>query len=319
MSEANFSHRLFRHLGNSRHLGFLVLVLVLHFVLIACDSTPVEEESESLQQTETAKPDDPVVVNTDDQDPPEISLNVGAYPTGIVMDTSPVVNFTSDEKGTVYITGNDGGSCPAKIFTTEVSAGANNCVELHSSNSTARSIVDMEGGIYDCRLVLIDQGGNQDYVNLSFTIVSPTSQAGDLLNQLQDNMSGTNSTVDSTCSSTSSRLSSSRTALSSSNGNSCVGCEMTPAQSSKVLAKVAEALRNQGMLNSSNLLNLMPKIVELVQKNLKEAELDQNGDQITRVVKNMLGTLISKMNGKEAFMSPSSAEPGLTVQTTLLK
>ena len=67
---------------------------------------------------------------------------------------------------------------------------------------------------------------------------------------------------------------------------------MTPVQSSNVLAKVAEALRNQGMLNSSNLLNLMPKLVELVQKNLKEAELDQNGDQITRVVKNMLGTLI---------------------------
>ena len=94
---------------------------------------------------------------------------------------------------------------------------------------------------------------------------------------------------------------------------------MTPAQSSAVLAKVAEALKDQGMLNSSNLLDLMPKIVELVQKNLKEAELDQNGDQITRVVKNMLGTLISKMNGKEAFMTPSSAEPGLTVQTTLLK
>ena len=75
MSEANFSHRLFRPLGSSRRLGFLVLVLVLHFVLIACDSTSVEEESESLQQTETAKPDDPVVVNTDDQDPSEISLN----------------------------------------------------------------------------------------------------------------------------------------------------------------------------------------------------------------------------------------------------
>ena len=71
------------------------------------------------------------------------------------------MNFSSDEKGTVYITGNDGGSCPAKIFSTEVSAGADNCVELHSSNSTARSIVDMEGGSYDCRLVLIDQGGTR--------------------------------------------------------------------------------------------------------------------------------------------------------------
>ena len=88
MSETNFFLRLFRPLGNSRHLVFLVLVLVLHFVLIGCDSTPVEEESEYLQHTKTAKPDDPVVVNTDDQDPPEISLNAGAYPTGIVMDTS---------------------------------------------------------------------------------------------------------------------------------------------------------------------------------------------------------------------------------------
>ena len=59
MSEANFSHRLFKPLGSSRRFGFLVMVLVLHFVLLACDSTPVEEESESLQQTETAKPDDP--------------------------------------------------------------------------------------------------------------------------------------------------------------------------------------------------------------------------------------------------------------------
>ena len=77
MNDANFSRRLFRPLGTSRHLGFLVLVLVLHFVLIACDSTPVEEESESLQQTKTAKPGDPVVVNTDDQDPPQISLYTG--------------------------------------------------------------------------------------------------------------------------------------------------------------------------------------------------------------------------------------------------
>ena len=78
MSESNISHRLFVPLGRSRRLGFLILVLVLHFVLIACDSTPVEEESESLQQTKTAKPDDPAVVNTDDQDPPQISLNTGA-------------------------------------------------------------------------------------------------------------------------------------------------------------------------------------------------------------------------------------------------
>ena len=78
MSEANISHRLFEPLGRSRRLGVLFLVLVLHFVLIACDSTPVEEESESLQQTKTAKPGDPVVVNTDDQEPWEINLNTGA-------------------------------------------------------------------------------------------------------------------------------------------------------------------------------------------------------------------------------------------------
>ena len=78
MSETNFFLRLFRPLVNFRRLGFLVLVLTLHFALIACDSTPVEEESESLQQTKTAKPGDPVVVNTDDQEPREISLNTGA-------------------------------------------------------------------------------------------------------------------------------------------------------------------------------------------------------------------------------------------------
>ena len=78
ISESNISYRLFRALGNSRRLGFIVLLLVLQFVLIACDSTPVEEESESLQHTETAMPNDPVVVNTDDQDPPQISLNTGA-------------------------------------------------------------------------------------------------------------------------------------------------------------------------------------------------------------------------------------------------
>ncbi|MFL2749214.1 MAG: hypothetical protein ACJ0DI_06980 [bacterium] len=319
MSEANISHLLFWPLGRFRRLGFLVLVLVLHFVLIACDSTPVEEESESLQQTKTAKPGDPVVMNTDDQVPPTLELTFGASnPTGIVMDVSPVVNFTPSEKGTVYITGKDGGNCPAKIFETEVSANVNNCVELRSSRSTAQSILDLEGGSYDCRLVVIDQGGNQGYNDsLSFTIVSPTSQAGDLLNQLQDNMSGTTSTVDSTCSSTSSRMSSSRTALSS-DENSCVGCEMSSKDSSKVLVKVAEALRHQGLLNSSNLLDLMPKIVELVQKNLKEASTLTN-DNKTIVIQNMLGTLISSMKGREVFMPPSSAEPGLSVQTTLLK
>ena len=120
MSEANISHRLFEPLGRSRRLGILFLVLALHFVLIACDSTPVEEESESLQQTKTAKPGDPVVVNTDDQVPPTLDLTSGASnPTGIVMDASPVVNFTPSEKGTVYITGKDGGNCPAKILETE--------------------------------------------------------------------------------------------------------------------------------------------------------------------------------------------------------
>ena len=84
-------------------------MLVLQFVLIACDSTPVEEESESLQQTKTAKPDDPVVVNTDDQD---LSVNQSEYWGHliiIVIDTSPVVNFISDENKELSIHLNDGG------------------------------------------------------------------------------------------------------------------------------------------------------------------------------------------------------------------
>ena len=188
-------------MASAMRLLVLTLLFVVHFIFVACDTAPVEEEQDTLQ---TAKPDNPVVVTTDDQVPPEISLNSGAYPTGIIMDTSPIVNFTSNETGDVYITANSGGNCPAKLFLTKVTADGNNCVELYSSSSTARSITELVGGSYDCRLVMIDPGGNQDFVDFNFTIVSPTSQAGDLLNNLQDNMSGTTTTTNSTCSSNSS-------------------------------------------------------------------------------------------------------------------
>ena len=305
-------------MASAMRLLVLTLLFVVHFIFVACDTAPVEEEQDTLQ---TAKPDNPVVVTTDDQVPPEISLNSGAYPTGIIMDTSPIVNFTSNETGDVYITANSGGNCPAKLFLTKVTADGNNCVELYSSSSTARSITELVGGSYDCRLVMIDPGGNQDFVDFNFTIVSPTSQAGDLLNNLQDNMSGTTTTTNSTCSSNSSQASPGRNAFSSNadSSGSCDGCEMTAEQSSAVLVKVAEDLKNAGLLESSNLLDLIPKMVEYVQKNLKEASLGQADNQTTRVVQDMLGTLISSMKGREAFMIPSSAEPGMSVQTTLLK
>ena len=77
MSVSSTSPTLFSgQMTSAMRLLVLTLLFALHFIFVACDSGSVKEEEDSLQTTQTAQPNDPVVVGTtDDQTPPTVSLD----------------------------------------------------------------------------------------------------------------------------------------------------------------------------------------------------------------------------------------------------